>query len=96
MNRYRVTEDARNDLNEIWLYIAEDNEIAANRFIRALVARFPMLASRPEMGRERKELPGKLRSHAFGNYIIFYRRTQSGIEIARVLHGARDLPPLFE
>lgn len=54
MNRYRVTEDARNDLNEIWLYIAEDNEIAANRFIRALIALFPMLASRPEMGPERR------------------------------------------
>lgn len=96
MNQYRVSEDARKDLNEIWLYIAEDDEVGADRFIQALVSRFPLLASHPEMGRERKELSGDLRSHAFGNYIIFYRLTQSGIEIARVLHGARDLPPMFE
>jgi toxin ParE1/3/4 len=96
MNQFRVSEDARKDLNEIWLYIADANEAAADRFIRALVSRFPLLASQPEMGREREELPGGLRSHAFGNYIIFYRRARSGIEIVRVLHGARDLTPLFE
>jgi hypothetical protein len=30
------------------------------------------------------------------NYLIFYRPTDQGIEVVRVLHGARDLPPLFE
>jgi toxin ParE1/3/4 len=31
-----------------------------------------------------------------GNYVIFYRPMEIGVEIARVLHGARDFPPLFE
>jgi toxin ParE1/3/4 len=31
-----------------------------------------------------------------GNYIIFYRPIDDGIEVVRILHGARDLPPLFE
>ena len=26
----------------------------------------------------------------------FYRATETGIEILRILHGARDLPPLLE
>ena len=28
-------------------------------------------------------------------YVIFYRPVKDGILIARVLHGYRDLPPLF-
>jgi toxin ParE1/3/4 len=27
-----------------------------------------------------------------GNYLIFYRPISDGIEIVRVLHGARDIP----
>lgn len=96
MKQYRVSDVARRDLDEIWLFIAQDNQDAADQFIRTLVSRFPMLASQPEMGRQRKELPGNLRSHSFGNYIIFYRRMEDGIQIARVLNGARDFPPLFE
>ena len=96
MNQYRVSDAARADLDEIWFYIAQDNPNAADRFIRALVSRFPILASMPQMGRQREELSPRLRSFPVGNYIIFYRPVENGIEIARVLHGARDFPPLFE
>jgi len=96
MSQYRVSDAARSDLDEIWLYIGQDNPYAADRFIRALVSRFPALASMPEMGRQREELSPRLRSLPVGNYIIFYRPMEKGVEIARVVHGARDLPPLFE
>jgi toxin ParE1/3/4 len=32
-----------------------------------------------------------LRSFPVGNYVIFYREVSEGIEIIRVLHGARDI-----
>jgi plasmid stabilization system protein ParE len=35
-----------------------------------------------------------LRSLAFGNYLIFYRKTANGIEVVRVVHGARRLEAL--
>jgi toxin ParE1/3/4 len=31
----------------------------------------------------------------FGNHLVFYRPTDDGIEILRVLHGARDLRRVF-
>ena len=96
MNQYRVSDAARSDLDEIWFYIAQDNVEAADKFIRAVVSRFPRLASMPQMGRTRAELSGNLRSFPVGNCVIFYRPMENGIEIARVLHGARDFPPLFE
>ena len=96
MSCFRVSEAARRDLEEIWHFIATDNPAAADKFLEALNSRFLMLVSMPEMGRKREELLPQLRSFAFGNYVTFYRIGESGIEIVRVLHGARDLPPLFE
>jgi toxin ParE1/3/4 len=96
MKQYRVSEDARSDLDDIWFYIARDNVEAADRFIRAIVSRFPQLADMPHIGRSREELSPHLRSFPVGRYIIFYRPVKDGVEIVRVLHGARDIPPLFE
>ena len=95
MNQYRVSAGARSDLDEIWLYIAQDNPDAADKYIRAIVSRFPTLASMPLLGRERSELSPGLRSFVVGHHVIFYRLCDGGIEVARVLDGVRDLPPLF-
>lgn len=96
MNQLRVADSAKADLDEIWLYIAHDNPDAADKYIHAIVSRFPMLASMPLMGRERAELSPRLRSFVVGRHVIFYRPFEEGVEIARVLDGARDLPPLFD
>ncbi len=96
MSQYRVSDVARSDLEAIWLFIAQDNPEAADRFLRVVVSRFPMLATMPKAGRQRDELSVRLRSFPVGNYVIFYRLMENGIEIVRVLHGARDFPPLFE
>jgi len=96
MNRYRVSDAARSDLDEIWFYIAQDNTDAADQLIRTIVSRFPALAAMPLLGRQREELSPRLRSLPVANYVIFYRPLDIGIEIARVLHGARDFPPVFE
>jgi toxin ParE1/3/4 len=96
MNQIRVSGEAKVDLDEIWLYITQDNPDAADKYIRAIVSRFPTLASMPLMGRQREELSPRLRSFPVGRHVIFYRPLDNGVEIARVLDGARDLPPLFE
>ena len=96
MSQYRVSDAARADLEEIWIFIARDNPDAADRYVRAVVSTFPKLASMPYLGRQRKELLPAVRSFPVGNYVIFYRPIDDGVEIVRILHGARDLPPLFE
>lgn len=96
MSQYRVSAQARADLDEIWLFIGIDNPEAADKYIRAIVSRFPTLASMPLMGRERPELAPGLRSHVVGHHVIFYRLFEGELEVVRVLDGIRDLPPLFE
>ncbi len=48
------------------------------------------------MGRKRDSLVTSLRSFPVGNYLIFYCPVNKGIEVIRVLHGARDIQNLFE
>ena len=95
MKEVYITELAESDLSKIWLYIARDNPDAADQFIDKLRGQCARLASDPQRGRLRPEFAIDLRSYRIGNYYIFYFPTDAGIEVARVLHGARDLPRVF-
>ena len=89
------------DLIDIASYIAEDNPDAAERFLDAAEAAFDLLASMPSMGRAVTfQSPATQgirvwRIQGFERYLIFYRAVEGGIEIVRVLHGARDIEGLF-
>lgn len=79
------------DLADIWAFIAEDSMKHANRFAALIDSQFRALACQPNMGRSRPELATDLRSFPVGRYIIFYLPRPKGVEIVRVLHGARDI-----
>jgi toxin ParE1/3/4 len=61
-----------------------------------------LLAKRPTSGRLRtSRLPGLrnmrwLPVKGFPNYLVFYRPILRGIEVVRVLHGARDIAAQFK
>lgn len=96
MSRARVSRDAKADLDETWLYVAQrDGVEAAQRHIERLTSKFALLAGMPEMGRRRDELKPGIRSHPVGDYIIYYRFEKSIVTILRVVHGARDIESLF-
>ncbi|WP_235578386.1 type II toxin-antitoxin system RelE/ParE family toxin [Pseudorhodoferax sp. Leaf267] len=79
------------DLADIWSYIADDSEQQADLFLDMLDVRLALLATQPEMGRERPELAPRLRAFPVKRYVVFYRPMRDGIEVLRVLHSARDV-----
>lgn len=83
------------DILDIWDHIAEDSLDQADRWIDKLDEKFGILATQPLMGRAREELAADLRSFPFGRYVIFYMPVQDGIDVARVLHSARDVDAAF-
>jgi len=84
------------DLAEIWAYIAEDSPVHADAFAARIDRKFHALARRPGMGRARPELDKHLRSFVVGQHVIFYLPRSNGIEVVRVLHGARDIETALE
>ena len=84
---------ARKDLLEIWLYIAIDNETAANALLKRIEHAMQMLVLNPESGRRRSDLAPDLRSFPVGNYVVFYSLRAGHLEIVRILHSRQDVLP---
>jgi len=87
--------EADDDLDGIWDYIAFDSPSSAARVLRSIAAKCDLLATQPEMGELRPDVARELRSFSVGNYVIYYRPISGGIEVARVLHGAREIEGQF-
>lgn len=100
--RIVVTENADHDLDEQFLYIARTSQDAAVRFFHAAQETFKQLAASPHLGGVVEFRNARLtglrvwRIRGFEKYLIFYRLFEQGIEIVRVLHGARDIEGIFE
>jgi toxin ParE1/3/4 len=92
----RIGPRAREDLIEIWSYIADDSVTNADAFIDRRYETMESLGRNPGSGRHREELALGIQSFPFGRYLIFYRALTNSIEIVRVLHGARDIENVFE
>ena len=87
----RRSRKARVDLTDIFLYVAERDEIAAKRVLKEIERVCRLIGSRPKMGRERPDLKPNIRSFVVMSWIIFYRVDDDFVEIVRVPHSARDL-----
>lgn len=85
------TRRAREDLVEIWRYVARDNPMAADALLDRIDGSCSLLADNPELGQARPDIRPGLRYFVVERYIIIYRALEGGVEVVRVVHGARDL-----
>jgi len=87
---YRLSSRAEQDLDEIWLCVAEEaSPTTADRLIVDIVDRFDLMAEQPGMGRLRPEFGPGVRSISVENHVIYYLHNGE-VLIARVLHARRD------
>ncbi len=92
MARVTLAQSAQTDLMEAWLYVAEDNQQAADRILDTIEKEANTLLLQPLMGRARPELADHARSWPTSTpYILFYVVDDQGITLLRVLHHARDV-----
>ena len=94
--RYELTPEAVNDLRDIWHYIAIEyqNPAAADALWVDIEEACGQLARKPSLGHRRKDLtpdPDVLFYCVRDFYLVVYRRGTDPLQIARVLHGARDV-----
>ena len=78
------------------------DDLAAEKFIKRarsldqIVEMLERLADEPELGERRDDLGQNLRAFVVRTYVIFYHPAADGIHVARIVHGARDFPAMFQ
>lgn len=95
MSSYALTPTAKADIFNIWSYIADDSEDAANRVEQAIYDACSFVAKAPMRGHSRIDLTARsLRFWTltrYPNYTVVYRPATTPLEIVAVLHGKRNM-----
>src|SRR5690606_33961365 len=95
MSRLYLTKVAKQDLQAILAYIAQQRPQVADEVVDRLLSKCELLASHPLLGQVRAEFSGDYRSFAVERWVVFYRVVQDGVEIHRVMDGARNIDDLL-
>jgi toxin ParE1/3/4 len=96
MARIVRTHPARDDLRQIWLYVAQHNVTAADRLIDKFERTLGSLACHPLMGESVPQYRPGLRRFSVGNYVLYYQPIKGGVRLVREFHGARKIDDLFQ
>ena|ERR1017187_10330250 len=93
---------ARLDLLEQFVYFGEQDSVElAERYLAAIDATCLRLVDHPHSGVVYDSSVARLKGlrrvpvSGFENYLLFYLPRQTGIDVIRVLHGARDIDNVF-
>lgn len=93
---YFISTIAEQDIDEVIVYLADENPKAAHDFIDSLYSAFDLLSDNPLMGHLREDLTDfPVRFWTFKwHYLVVYKPIKP-IEIVRVLSGYRDIVSLL-
>ncbi|MBF0269156.1 MAG: type II toxin-antitoxin system RelE/ParE family toxin [Alphaproteobacteria bacterium] len=95
MPDFIVAPAARQDLIDIWNFVADSDTAAADRLIDRFDEAFARLAAAPGIGHQRSDLTSQpVLFWPVLRYLIVYRKG-TALEIVRVLSGYRDIPSLL-
>ena len=93
MAKFKLTNKAVADLNEIWEYTLENwSENQADRYYHMLLDICQDIANNPEIGKNYDGIKPELFGLKANRHVIFYRKSEvNPIEITRILHERMDL-----
>ena len=94
MSSYQFSADARVDLLEITAYLTGFSPEIARNWISGFKKACSNLAKHPGIGHRRPDLTNDPEALFFcfrRQYLIVYRKDTSPLQVARGLHGARDV-----
>lgn len=93
--RYRLSPLAQADLEDIWSYTAlRWSPMQAESYHATIIGAFEGLAAGRKQGRSADIRAGYLK-YRVGSHVVFYRLSEAGIDIMRVLHERMDVSRHF-
>lgn len=92
-NKYRISKQAIDDLNDIWIYTLHKwSKEEADRYYDLIIGEFKFVADNFMSGKSVEQTRKNYRMTKIKSHLIFYRKVNNDIvEIVRVLHQRMDV-----
>lgn len=91
MTQLRIAEPARQDLQQLWLHIAQQSYAQyADAQLDKLLSGCELLCQQPNMGVTRDDIAEGLRLFPLDRYNIYYRHQADCVFVLHVVDAARD------
>jgi len=88
---------ARNDLKQIYDYIAKDSKYYARNVVQEIATKAETLTEFPNIGRMVPEISDQnVRELIVYSYRLIYEISAAGIEILAIIHGRCDFAPAWD
>jgi len=93
MAKYRFTNEAVKDLEEIWSYTKQKWSLElADRYYNLLIDEIEFISSNPLLGRSIDHIKEGYRSTKVKSQVVFYKQLENDmILIVRILHQSMDI-----
>lgn len=92
--KYKLTKEALNDLEHIWLYTLETWSVdQADRYFDLIMTEIEFLTENPLYGKDYNHVRKGYLSSRVKSHFIFYKinQVENEIEIIRILHQRMDI-----
>ncbi|TVZ10611.1 toxin ParE1/3/4 [Cellulophaga sp. RHA_52] len=92
-NKYRISQQAIEDLDKIWVYTLNKwSKEQADRYYDLIIAEIEFIADNYLIGKSAEQTRKNYRVTKIKSHLIFYRKVDNEIvEIVRVLHQRIDI-----
>jgi toxin ParE1/3/4 len=91
MSGYVLSPRAKADLDDIWDYTERNwGTEQAKAYIRLIGAAIQTVATSPARGKACDHIQEGYRKYPAGSHVVFFRLTDGGINVVRILHRRMD------
>ncbi|ASO04404.1 toxin ParE1/3/4 [Arenibacter algicola] len=92
-NRFRISKQATNDLNDIWIYtLRKWSKDQADRYYNLIIEEIEFVADNFMTGKSVEQTRKGYRVTKIKSHLIFYKKAEDDIvEIIRILHQRMDI-----
>ena len=93
MAEYIISEKALEDLNNIWIYTAENWSVEqANRYYNLIVDEIEYVSENFEIAKNFENIRKNYKYSKVKSHLVFYKKTlNSEMEVVRILHERMDI-----
>ena len=93
MLKYVISEKALEDINNIWIYTAENWSVEqADRYYNLIIDEIEYIVDNLDMARDFGKIRKSYRYSKVKSHIIFFKKDKTNeIEVVRVLHESMDI-----